>query len=365
MKAAEMVFSEYGYYPNDSHGSIVCPKDIALDQSATKFWGSYIGVCNDPWGFPYEWNNRCSNGLEREPHAPFNGSCASWSETNPGPIGITVVGSDGVNNNCTGDDICTGNRGHAVYGWDGQTIPSGGQSLACVNTISTCSGLSQLACVTRSGCSLSGTGCTGTYPTSCTSFNQTSCTAQSGCTWSTGSGSCGGNVICSTYDSNQSTCTSSGCSFTASSCSGNYACSQWDNNQSACLGNNHECNYGVSGPGLCRTLSGAVRLCSTITGGCAGVVGCTSTASSCAGAPSCSVFNSGTCSATTGCTWTGGAGSCSGTYNTSCSGFGTQPLCQAQSPCAWSSGSCTGTAASCTTFGTQNSCQAQGGCSWQ
>jgi len=420
MKAAELIFNEYGYYPNDSHASITCPKDIIINQITGQTWGSFINICNDPWGNPYEWDNQCGSGGTRKPYAPFDPSCTSYSDGSPGPVGITVVGPDDTNNGCTGDDLCTGSRGHAIYGWDGQTTPSGGGGPTCVDVISSCSGLSSLGCISRSGCSLGSSSCTGSYNNSCSGFpDQTSCSASPGCSWLVGgscsgtpavcntygnSSACGaasgcswgqgcsGTVSCSTYNTDQTTCTNSGCNFSAGTCSGTYLCSQWDNTSSAiCTGSGHECLWGTWSATSCRTITNATRLCSNLPS-CAGVVGCTSGASSCSGTPSCSSFgstqcsatagcsvlqvcggtasacstnsNSGSCSASTGCSW-GGTSSCQGTYTAACTNFTDQTSCQTQGTCSWSSGTCTGTASSCTNYSDQNSCQTQAGCSWQ
>ena len=128
--AATLAADTYGYYPNDSHGSVTCPKDIVLSVLGGKKWGEFINICTDPWGNQYEWNNLCRNSTGIIPRSPLNAPsspCPANSDANPGPIGITVVGKNGVNDNCTGDDTCFGSCGHSQYNWNDSTgpIPAG------------------------------------------------------------------------------------------------------------------------------------------------------------------------------------------------------------------------------------------------
>jgi len=114
MNAAEWIYNEYGYYPNDSHGSITCPRDIIIAPGVT--WGKFIDVCNDPYGNPYEWNNTCAeNGVRKADGSNLN--CPPFSIINNGPAGVTMVGRNSSNDGCSGDDICYGIDGHSMYGW--------------------------------------------------------------------------------------------------------------------------------------------------------------------------------------------------------------------------------------------------------
>ena len=115
MTAADLVYNAYGYYPNDSHGSVTCPSDIIIANG--KMWGEFVDLCNDPWGNKYEWNNLCHDGLTTRKADGSNAACLPFSDAKPGPLGITAVGKNGVNDNCTGDDICLGRRGHSLYNW--------------------------------------------------------------------------------------------------------------------------------------------------------------------------------------------------------------------------------------------------------
>lgn len=415
MTAAQLVFHDYGYYPNDSHGTVTCPKDIIVDQGTGKTFGSYIDICNDPWGRPYEWNNQCAVGGLRNPHGT-NPSCPWFSDSDPGPIGVFVLGPDGTYNTCSGDDLCMGSRGHTEYGFTGGTTPSqGGGGPMCLNTISDCSGLSNSVCTFRNGCSLSASGCTGTYVNSCAGFaDQSSCTVNTGCSWSssgcggtpssctsygdssscggapgcTWSSGCAGTVSCSTYSSDQTTCQASGCSYSTASCGGSYDCSTWNGTDSTtCTSGHPGCSWSA-GPKKCN---GGILSCSGFSQGSCTLPGCSWNSNTCSGSPSCSGFNttqctattgcstssscsgsasacatygtSGSCSAAPGCSW--GASSCQGTYSANCTEYADQTSCQAVPTCAWDSGACSGTAVSCTTFNDQNTCILQSGCDWQ
>jgi general secretion pathway protein G len=421
MRAAELVYNDYGYYPNNSYSTPVCPQDIVIDQVTGKKWGDYIKICTDPWGNFYKWENKCG-ALLRESDNSVSG-CPAFSEQNAGPVGVKVLGSDDTDNGCTGDDICTGSRGYPVYGFDGQTTESQGEQLMCVNTVSSCANLSPLGCISRSGCTLTAAGCTGNYSGSCGGLIQTSCSSSPGCSWSAGScsgtppscsslgtsGACGaangcswsavpancsGTVTCSAYNGASSTCTSKGCSYFSTNCTGGtYLCSTWSGNSNSTFCTSHTgCTWSSTGPAY--TCSGS-KACTALTtqATCAATpTACTWHPNKCEGAPSCvSTWTGTTCSGTSGCTLntatntcTGtstcnygdsascGAGgcnwttpSCQGTFSSSCGSFADQSSCQAQSSCSWSAGSCTGTAVSCTTFSDQNSCSSQSGCSWQ
>lgn len=422
LKAAELVYQQYGYYPNDSHGSIVCPRDIVVDAASGRTWGDFIQICEDPWGRPYEWNNKCeSNGLTRKPHAPFDTNCPSFVDSDPGPVGILNLGSNGVDDGCTNDDICLGNRGYAVYGWSGDGGGGGGGPL-CVNTVSACSGLSSLGCINRSGCTLGNSSCTGTFSTnnSCTSLaDQTSCQAEVGCNWGTGgcsgtpvatcasyatqvscdatsgcawssssscggtasacslatygtqtscqgvgctwgtSASCSGSVTCSAYSANQTTCTASGCSYAAAACAGSYSCNQWNGtNATTCTTNHPGCTWSAGGGGKCN---GGTLSCGSFSQSLCTPTGCSWGASSCTGAPSCGAFTQTTCQSTTGCSWSS-SNSCTGSPN-ACASYGSSASCEASSGCSWSTSASCGGSANCN-YGNSSSCSASAGCSW-
>jgi general secretion pathway protein G len=219
-KAAEIVFSEYGYYPNDSHGSITCPKNLIIDQTTGRTWGDFTSACLDPWGNPYEWDNACAGGATRMPHPPYDPSCASFSDQSQGAYGITMDGPDGVNNGCTGDDICSGSNGHAIYGW-----PVNGPGPMCTTTSAVnCSALTVGQCSSQAGCSVASANCSGTY--ACSQWNGTNSatctTGHSGCTWNNPQSKCNGSSqSCSAFA--QSSCTPSGCSWITASCTGTSA----------------------------------------------------------------------------------------------------------------------------------------------
>ncbi len=216
-KAAEIVFTEYGYYPNDSHGSPACPKQIVIDPNTGRTWGDYISVCDDPWGNPYIWDNTCTNAAPRKHDAPFNPSCDSFSSSNQGSYGVEMLGANGVDDGCTGDDICTGGNGHAIYGW-----PTSAPAPMCTTTSAvSCGSLTVGQCSTQQGCAVNGASCGGTY--ACSQWNGTNSatctTGHSGCNWNVPQSKCnGGSPSCSSFS--QSSCTPAGCSWSAASCGG-------------------------------------------------------------------------------------------------------------------------------------------------
>lgn len=395
MTAAQVIYDTYGYYPNDSHGSVICPKDIVIDQSTGKTWGDFIGICNDPWGNPYEWNNFCDDGdadpdndLRRAPHVPFTPGCSSFSTDFQGRVGFIVAGKGGASENCTNDDICFGDHGFSDYGFAANStyvppeectpdctglscgaddscggtcgLPTdAGCNPECTTDISSCSSLPVNSCTSRDGCSLTSTSCAGSISNSCSGFAQGACTP-SGCSWNNTS-SCGGTVTCSAYNSNQTSCTGNGCSYTASSCTGTAACNQWNGTSaSTCTTGHTGCSWNAGQQRCNGSMS-----CTGLSVGACTPTGCSVVASSCTGSPSCTSFNQSQCTAATGCTWTS-SGSCTGSYNTSCSQYDSnQSACQANGSCTWTGQSCAGNAASCSAFGNSSSCSAQAGCSWE
>lgn len=367
MKAAEIVYSTYGYYPNDSHGSIICPRDIIIDEGTGKKWGDIINLCEDPYGNPYEWDNKCTNGETRHPTIP-NPGCDSYSSADQGEYGVVMAGENGINDVCSGDDLCFGQAGHSLYGWatgDGGSPPP--PDASCTTQVGSCSGLTIVQCPDRTGCSLSSSSCSGTYDTSCSIYNadQTSCQGTTGCTWNT-SASCGGTPnACSSYPE-QTSCEGAGCTFgTTSSCGGTaLACSTWNGNQSVCLSQSG-CSYSA-GPAKCN---GTHNTCNTYLGEstCNANLSCSwSSSSSCTGAPSaCTSYGSEPSCSSVGCTWSTGT-SCSGTFSSSCSVYNAdQTSCQGTAGCAWNAQTCTGLASSCTTYSDQISCNSEAGCLWQ
>ena len=229
-KAAELVYSEYGYYPNDSHGSPACPSEIVIDQNTGRMWGDFISACNDPWGNPYVWDNLCTNAAPRKHDAPFNPSCDSFSSSNQGSYGVQMVGPNGIDDACTGDDICAGGNGHLIYGW-----PVNAPGPMCVTVSATdCSALSVGQCSAQAGCSVVGASCGGTY--ACSQWNGTNaatCTTGHACTWNSPQSKCnGGSPSCSSFS--QSSCTPSGCSWNTASCGGTSSDCATLNDQSSC-----------------------------------------------------------------------------------------------------------------------------------
>jgi len=386
MNAAAVVESIYGYYPNDAHGSLVCPKDIVVDPVSGQKWGDFINVCNDPWGNPYEWDNKCENGSVRKPHEPYDPACPSFATDSQGEVGVTVLGSnnaygsDGATR-CSGDDLCLGENGHSNYGWVAATQseepPPPGPM--CTEVITACDQISTVQCEFRQGCSLGPTGCTGSFSTSCSGLgDQTSCDAQSanGCNWNATAASCGGSptapAACITYGSNSSACTNAGCNPVAAKCGGtSYTCSTWNGTNSAsCTTGHPSCSWVTTGGGKCN---GGTISCNALTQvQCGTATLCSGwQVASCGGSPTapaaCSTYGSNSSACTTaGCTPTPPSGSCSGSYGSSCSTYDLdQTSCQAQSGCEWSPETCTGTATSCGTFTSSSQCSAQEGCLWQ
>lgn len=418
MTAAELVYNEYGYYPNDSHGSITCPRDIDIAPGVT--WGKYINLCEDPFGRPYEWDNVCADGITTRKADGSHPTCPPNSVVDPGFVGVTMVGKNNNNDGCSEDDICYGVDGHSMYGWMPPESPGGGETPpTCQNFTSQCQDLSQFLCSFRSGCSLNSSGCSGEFQNSCSPFlDQTSCQNQSGCNW-IANGNCGGSPPlcstysnqsscngasgcawqpcsgtpspCSNYSSNQTSCQGAGCTWASGGCSGTVlVCSTWNGNQATCL-TQSGCTWSAAQGGKCN---GSHLACSTyvINTTCQTNLNCTWAASGCSGTPnscssystaaSCSsagctgIFCSGSpascgsyssqpsCISVSGCTWADSS-SCQGQYSSACSAFSDQTSCQAQSPCVWGESQCTGSAVSCETFSDQPACSTQAGCSWQ
>jgi len=415
MKAAEMVKTTYGYYPNDSHASVTCPRNIIIELASGTKWETFTNACNDPYGNPYEWDNVCFSGEPRKADGSYP-ACPPFSDLNSGPIGIVMVGRNGINDDCTQDDICFGINGHLLYGWTSNGGTNGGAEPTCYTVIASCNGLSNPLCEFRTGCSLSSPVCSGQYQNDCSGFSdQTSCEEHTGCTW-VSSGSCSGSPpACSTYTSegeclgapgcswqacsgtpnscstysSQGGCEGAGCSWASGGCSGTAAaCSTWDGNQAVCdtqqgcsyntknnkcTGTHEACSvYGTQG--VCETNLN----CSWQAGGCSGTpfpcssyttpASCSSagcTGMNCSGTPtSCSTYGTEPlCTAATGCTWEG-TGSCTGEYTEECSVFSDQSSCEAIPTCSWDV-ECVGTAVSCSTFTDEDSCNLQPGCSWE
>jgi prepilin-type N-terminal cleavage/methylation domain-containing protein len=359
MRAAELVYNDYGYYPNDSHGSVICPKDIVVDLVSGKTFGEYINICNDPFGNPYEWNNVCFNGNIRK----YDGSgvnCPSYSDSNAGPVGIVYAGENGENDGCTGDDICFGDRGHDLFNWidedDGGGEPP---DPTCTELTADCSGFADsMSCLTRENCIWTAGNCSGIYNASCDTFSdQSSCEVEPTCTWS-GTGCSGTPNLCNIYMDSGS-CGSAGCSWGGANCAGSYSesCGVFGT-QGTCEG-----EAGCSWAGGC---SGTPNTCSTYgdsgscgSAGCSWIfIGCEGTAVSCS-----SMGDKTTCNSQSGCSYNNGAKVCEGTH-AACTTYGDSGTCGAQLNCTWNSGgTCSGTPSSCSTYGDSGSC-GSAGCSW-
>ncbi|MES2202805.1 MAG: type II secretion system protein [Patescibacteria group bacterium] len=416
LQAADQVYDQYGYYPDDSHGSITCPRDIVIKQATGETWSTFTSICNDPWGQPYEWDNLCGNGHARKPHEPYDSLCPSYSDADPASVGVTVIGNDGANNNCTGDDICYGYRGHSDYGWSAISSGGGGggevpPGPACTIVFSTCAQLSVAQCSSRSGCFVQDDACTGTYsttgidcsgvaqgqcgtgvyancaaqsggscggtPTACGGLGQAQCTtvnaAGGGCSWTAGAFSCSGTPnTCPSYGSNSSACTTAGCSTVAASCTGTYLCSQWNasagGNSSLCTTGHPGCTWVTSGGGKCNStpVNNTAQSCGSFSQSSCTPTGCAWSPVSCSGSPSaCSTYGtSGTC--TNGCQWQPGAGSCTGTA--SCNYPQSSCTNSVDPGCSWTGTfSCTGTYntnTSCSGFTDVTQCGTQPTCHW-
>ncbi|MEX2145079.1 MAG: prepilin-type N-terminal cleavage/methylation domain-containing protein [Candidatus Spechtbacterales bacterium] len=369
IKAAELVYSVYGYYPNDSHGSIICPENIVIEPIAGRKWGEIVRICNDPWGRPYEWNNKCTDGQTRHPTTP-NPGCDSYSGSLQGVYGVTMVGENGINDSCSGDDICFGLNGHSLYGWSsssgGEPPPPGG---SCTTQVASCSGLTLVQCPDRQGCFVGSSSCSGTYDSSCSIYDvdQTSCQNTSGCTWNS-SASCGGTpTACSAY-SNATSCQDAGCTANFSgSCGGTArACSTWNNTNSGTCTAQSGCSWTAS----TKTCSGTHNPCNTYSNEstCTANLDCSwsSSFTSCSGTPNaCAGYSTEPQCTSFGCTWSTGT-SCSGTYSSSCSVYDSdQTSCESTTGCAWGESSCEGTAVSCSSFSDETSCNLEAGCLWQ
>lgn len=143
-KASELVFNEKKYYPNDYHGSIICPSEIDIDDSGTKL-KTFIDICNDIDGNAYLWNNLCgSNGKERNGSHP---QCDPFTDDDPGPIGVIYVGKNGINDLCTFDDICFGKRNFPNFSLSEDECP-----YDCLDTGACAEIIVQNDCTAQNGC---------------------------------------------------------------------------------------------------------------------------------------------------------------------------------------------------------------------
>lgn len=369
MNAAALVFAEYGYYPNDSHISDVlkkCPSDIIIHQSSGRTWGDFIKVCEDPWGNPYEWNNKCENGLVRNESS--GDSCPIFSHISQGEYGITVIGKNDSNDNCSGDDICLGANGHPNYGGGTSTDgPGPGPSASCVTVASSCDQLSVGQCASRAGCSPSDVSCTGNYSASCGIYSDSgACGAQTGCEWTPTAGSCSGSGLsCSTYNTDQTNCSALGCNYAPASCGGGtYSCSQWNGtNSTTCTSGHPGCSWRSQG----SKCNGGTLSCSSLNTTHCAAAGCSVAQSSCTGSiPACSTYGSQTTCQNASCDWSGGSSTCQGVFNSSCTTYNAnQTACDAARTCLWNASTCTGIAVSCSGLATESSCFAQAGCEWE
>lgn len=358
IRAAELVYNEYGYYPNDSHGSIICPKDIFVDSSNTKTFGNFIQACNDPLGHPYEWNNICENGDLRR--SDGSTSCTPYSDENDGAVGILYRGLNNQPDACTGDDICFGIRGHTIYNWEEEaTEPPPPIPESCVDLISSCGGLNDsLSCFTRDDCVWNPSNCSGTYSVSCDLLtSEASCLAKTpSCAW--GGGGCSGTPnLCSIYIDSGS-CGSVGCSWVSSVCSGTYGSScDIFGDEPSCV-NEATCIWeggGCSGtPDSCPTYTD-LGFCSSM--------GCSWTAPECSGtAVTCiSIPDEATCGTQSGCSWNKPQSYCKGTHS-NCSTYDSA-TCPSQLNCSWNPGGCSGTPNPCTNYVDSGLCSTAS-CTW-
>ena len=359
--AGEIVFNDYGYYPNDSEG-VICPKDIVINAGNGEKFGVLINICNDPWDEPYVWSNKCDNGSLRKSDGT-GVNCPAFSDKNYGPVGILSAGKDKIPEGCSGDDICYGFSGFPIYNWGlggGGGTPS--PPAVCADIVATCSGFNFLSdCNSRDGCTWSSDSCSGSYPSSCSGFtDQISCTAQSGCTWG-GAGCSGTPNACTSYGGSPE-CVSAGCSWTAPTCSGTAApCSTWNGTNRGTCQAQIGCTWNA-GP---KTCTGTHSACSTYDQTqCSSQANCSYISGGCSGMPTaCSNYGDSPSCTTVGCSWLDAV--CSGSYPSSCSGFTDQISCTTKSGCTWGGAGCSGSAVSCTTFSTQSSCEAEAGCVWQ
>lgn len=209
------------------------------------------------------------------------------------------------------------------------------QVIVDTSTYNACSGTpSQTACSTYTGSGeatcISHLPCAWYAGSSCSAFNNEfgmgSCTAQSPCSADTSS--------CSPYNSDQATCEAADDTY-----GGNCT---WDAGTNTCPA--QDCTT-CAGAGCTPNLGGD---CSAFSdGGGDGTM--------CYAAP---------CGA---CSYDSGTGNCSGSYFTSCDGDNTTPSCNGTfytGNCSGTYGTaCTGTA-TCTGYGDETSCEAETGCSW-
>lgn len=371
--AAEIVFSDYGYYPNDSHAgnTVTCPKDIEVDPVTHKKWGDYIKVCNDPWGRPYEWNNHCtiSAADERRSATDPQPNCNAFSNDQAGPVGIVVnVDNQSGGATCSGSNICLGSQGFVTYNMSAPNSPGSQNSLAamaiCATTVSSCASFGANQCSYRDGCNLGSTSCTGTVSAACSTLaDQPSCSTQTqnGCSWTSNS-QCTGTVSCSAYSSDQTSCSANSCSYSPSFCSGTASsCSTWTNSPKVCAQ-----QTGCSFDAAKLICTGTHTACASYTGAsCTSQVGCTLNSAQCTGAPACSPFTTQQCPNVSGCSVLN-TSQCQGTYSFNCSvNNSNQASCTGLSSCTWHAAACTGTASTCDSYANENSCLAQSGCSWQ
>ncbi len=239
LKAVELVYDNYGYYPSDATGGALCPRDVIVDSARNITFEQYANVCNDPYGHPYEWSNNCANGQIRKADGSSS-ACKPFSDSSPGPVGVLSGGADGIAEGCADDDVCNGYRGFSVSGWDGQNNVTATQpsptpvSGSCTTVLNSCSAFtSSSQCSGRTGCSWTASTCTVSVSISCSSlFFGFLCNSVPGCSWS--GGSCRGSQSCSGFSS-QSSCVSHipWCTWNTAQCSGTpVSCSTF--NQSTC-----------------------------------------------------------------------------------------------------------------------------------
>jgi hypothetical protein len=187
--------------------------------------------------------------------------------------------------------------------------------------------------------------CTGAPTNACSSYTtEATCLARDahgGCSWFAG-------YDCSVYNGDESSCTgTSGCTWEQASCDG-------FGDQSTC-----ESYSGCSWSNIpqdCSVYNGDQTTCENTSG-------CSWNYSDC------SNFNGdqSSCEGTSGCSWDSGSDTCSGVYDTYCSGTYDSYSCAG----TYATGNCTGVygaacsgSASCGGIDDQTNCNAEPGCSW-
>lgn len=303
LKSAQTLHAEVSYYPNDerAYSTDTCLKDYSFNQGAK--WKDTTNVCNDPWGNKYHWTNECSDGSYRTIGSP---TCPAYSDENSGSVGVRSYGPNGLDDSCTGDDICMGIIGYSNYG----TGTGSTTSFSCVNSISNCSLFSNNSSCLSRGCAWTPPNCQdkGT-PENCYTI----------------------------YYTNRSACESIGCYFYEECKNTPNACSTYSVTNSGTCQSHANCTWNAFSTPKC---SGTRPPCSTWTA--SGLTVC----------------------AAEGC---GFVSQCQASPTKACSAVSNSSDCAAVPWCNWTDpGSCTGTLSDCSTYSvSSSSCGSHAGCIWQ